>query len=440
MTPDNIPIYIITDENDETQFNELPEKSENIKVIVFSRIVHLIDNKIINETELLRKYGKYNFQSLKKYYGIYYLFFIDACDNVITFDSETMIIRDVDINDVINKYVANPFLIYSENNENTKELHIHVNNSTKQILKIENNIGWLLEYYMWIYEKKIFMDFIEYFLMNYEKSVIDILDSYEEVFIEVLFQSFIVRDNKYGYKLININNMMKSLISSCQYDEIICVMEQLKPLEDIRIAIDKGYGEYAKKIYDYLGLNFYKTDNSDKSLKFIMDTENIKICVSEYSNIVFQHYFPKYLMTDTVIFHFVGKNVIETMNISENMNGTTHSSNVPNYIMNKNTSMPEQFHWLGYDVTANDDADVKFSFDLYFSKLEGITNKNFIGFKMHNPEKINIISINDIHVKQWKHYEYNIKMIGGTKDLFILIFDNAPKCNVKINNFVCRVN
>lgn len=116
LTPNNIPIYIVISRDEEGEFHYMTNKYKNVNLLVFSKILEMLDDKKIIENDLLKEYGKYNYQSLKKYYGIYYLFFTDQYDNIIVFDSESIVIRNVDINNIVDTYVKDPALIYSESN------------------------------------------------------------------------------------------------------------------------------------------------------------------------------------------------------------------------------------------------------------------------------------------------------------------------------------
>ena len=195
LTPNNIPVYIIISRDEEDEFHYMTNKYKNVNLLTFSKIMELLDDIKIAETNILREYGKYNFQSLKKYYGLYYLFSSDKYDNVIIFDSESMVVRDVDINVMISEYMSKPFLIYSEDTTNTKDLHVNVDNAMKEMLGINGNIGWFLEYYQWIYEKRIFVDFMKFLIDKYECTIFELFHKFEEIFIEIVYQSYINKNN-----------------------------------------------------------------------------------------------------------------------------------------------------------------------------------------------------------------------------------------------------
>ena len=197
-------------------------------------------------------------------------------------------------------------------------------------------------------------------------------------------------------------------------------------MEDCRIFIENDKSDFVNSIYNELNLKLYKTCDSNKSLEFIKNTESIKICVSEYSDIIFNNYHPNYVNSDIVDSKFVGKNIV---NIGNNT-----------YSLVKNTSVQDPFHWLGYDLTARENTKIKFSFEMMVNRYENVCPDNFIGFKRHKPMEIIRIPNNKIILCKWIKYEFTFKITNNFADLYILIFDNAPQCDVIIKNFAYQIS
>ena len=88
LTPNNLPVYIIIGKEDFPRFCSFQVNYTNVHLLIFSKIVELLEDRKIDDIRLLKDYGKYRYQSLKKYYGLYYLFYRYSYQNIIIFDSE----------------------------------------------------------------------------------------------------------------------------------------------------------------------------------------------------------------------------------------------------------------------------------------------------------------------------------------------------------------
>jgi hypothetical protein len=402
-------------------------KFSNVKIIVLSNIIKLLDDTEIDENDVLKKYGKYKYQSLKKIYGLYYLFNY-GYDNIIIFDSETFFIREIDVDHFINKYISKPFIVRSLKPIKNNKLHNDVDNSAREILNIEYYIGWLLEYYLWIYEKRIFCDMMKYIINKYEKTFYQLFEPYQNIFIEVLFQLYICKNNdKYKYKIIEFEKYIenKYVQNSSEIMKIFDSIIPLRPIEDSRMLIENNYDNLIYNLYNDNKFILMKINDTQKLLHFIINNENIKICVSEYSEIIFNNFHKDYLYDIINNHNFINRNV-KLMN---------DINNEKIYNVLKKTNNHQDLLWLGYEMTFIHDVNIKFSFELLFNELKNTTKNNFIAFKRHNPYELNIISMQNIIIGKWQMYEFIIKCIRNVADLYIIIFDDAPECNVFIKNF-----
>lgn len=428
-TPNDLPIYVIISKEDEIYFAYMRKKYANVNLIIFSKIVELLDGIKINECDLLKTYGKYKYQSLKKYYGIYYLFYNDLCEHVIIFDSESIIVKPMNINELVNTYIANPFLIYSESDNTNNELHTHVEETTNTLLDLSVHIGWFLEYYLWIYDKKIFIDFMNHFINKFGRPLLNVIKQYKEIFIEIVYQTFIYKNNaSYNYSIINFDEYLRRTYHDEQ-DKLIEInkniirLRPLKPVEDCRVFIDEKnslMNDVMKKFYETYNLSLYKTSDTEQSLDFIKNTESIKMCVSEYSDLIYKYYNPEYFTNCKNNYCLISKNIAYTGN------------NIFRFIKNAIDRQP--FNWFGYEMSTTAKC-VKFTFEIYFDRLDIPQVKNYIAFKRHYPSEIYKLQINNIGIRMWHKFEYTLKITSDKQDLYIIIFDDAPRCDVLIRNF-----
>lgn len=461
-TPNNIDIYIIVGTADEADFYYMTTKYKNVKIIIFTRILELIENVVKNDDILLHMYGKTIYQSLKKFYGLYYLFFMCNYDNIIIFDSESFIIRNVDINQMINDYVVNPFILYSSiphyNDKLKTDVEIYA-----QITNDKNDISmWFLEYYLWIYEKRIFTNFVQSFILLFGKTFYTFIENcYGTVFVEVIYQTHIYKTNDvYGYKFIEFVNFMASKHPADLSESMSLINMNIpnKPIEDARIYIEQNLEKvFAHNIYDELQLQLYKTNDSQKSLEFVKRHETITMCVSEYSDIIFNYFNPEYSKNFIYNWRFLLQNAIGIESCGESALVDTPSEETTTglksrrcashdkmalYRVSKKSNDELPFYWVGYEMTIPTNICVKFTFDLFFMELGTIESQHFIAFKQHYPLQLHYIplSVHLLHI--WTHYEFFVNT-SHTKeekyDAYLIIFDNSPQCDILIRNFTFTV-
>jgi len=426
-TPNNLEIYIIISHTDVSDFFYLRNKY-NVNLLIFSQIINLIEQIDLSEDVMLQECGKATYQSLKKYYGLYYLFFFKNYLNVIIFDSESFIIRNIDINELITAYTKNPYIIYSNIPHYGDQLKIDVEKSAKIVTNTIDISAWFLEYYLWIYEKHIFLDFVQSVLLLFGERFYYIAKKLKTVFIEVVYQTYIYKNNSmYQYQMIEFIDYMATNKPEYLADSLhlININTPNKPIEDARQYIEKDVGDvFADTVYDGLKLQFYKTNDTIKSLDFIKKHTNIKICVSEYSDIIFNYF------NDTYNTNFLNKwkcIIRNTLGIDTNL-----------FRINKTFESIMPFHWLGYEIHFPIDTIVKFSFDLFFSALTNSNNSDkshFIALKHHHPEELYPITISPYCLYNWTSFDVLIQVTEDKNDLYLILFDNAPSCDVLIRNF-----
>lgn len=425
-TPNNIDIYIIINSNDECDFYYLTNKYKRVKLIIFNHILELIECVTRDDDILLNNCGKSIYQSLKKFYGLYYLFFIIGYDNVIIFDSESFIVRDTDINKMINDYIAKPFILYSsiphygDKLKTVVETYAHITNDKNDISM------WFLEYYLWIYEKHIFTNFVQSLLLLFGKSFYTFIEnSTGAVFIEVIYQTHIYKNNDiYNYEFIEFVNYMASKHPADLGESMRLINTNIpnKPIEDARVYIEQNLERvFANNIYDELLLQIYKTNDSHKSLEFIKQHETIVVCASEYSDIVFNYFNPTYIQNFQNNWRFLLRNAI---GIDSNMYRISKKSN---------DSLP--FYWIGFEMTIPANKCIKFTFELFFMELGNIDPHKFVAFKKHFPLQLYYIPLSVSLLHTWTQYEFLIDVIDEKCDAYLIIFDDAPQCDVLIRNF-----
>lgn len=209
-----IVFTISADEKD--AFDELIApytKTLPIKVILFEDLLKTFGIDMAPE-ELLRLYGKFSFQTLKKFYTMLSL---DSRHSLVL-DSETELVRPTSVNALFDRFFADPFISYS-----TFDIRQRVSTFTKNVVANRNYIfkthdkHWFLENFVWFYDKQILTD-----LFAEHGSPIDIVEKIRltnnpgrqecGIFEIDLYQSYVyLHRDKYRYRAIDVERFLDDL-------------------------------------------------------------------------------------------------------------------------------------------------------------------------------------------------------------------------------------
>lgn len=423
LTPNNIDIFVVVGDKDYNEFLYLVNKYARVQLIIFSRILNIIDGIQMTDEDTQRNIDKSVYQSLKKYYGIYYLLFIKEYENVMIFDSESFCVREVDLNDIMTSFTENPFLLYSNIPYYGDQLKRDVILSTININGTCNSMAWFLDYYLWIYEKRVFQEFAQFILRTHGTSFYQLAKNQKILFIEVVYQTYIFNHNElYNYKLIEFVDYIASNYPNMLVGCLQCVNNNApnKPIEDARQYIEQNKCEYADTFYNDLQLCVYKTSNTDKSYNFIKSRTSIKLCVSEFSDLIYNDLFPEYNTDVMCNWKLLLRN---TVSIKRNL-----------FRLYKKALSLSADNWIGFKINTPKTIKIKIQFELFFIECEEFKKENYVAIKKHKPIEIYKLPMqtNNTILNIWMKYECIMEI--SEPDCCILIFDNAPVCEVLVKN------
>ncbi|WP_443842563.1 hypothetical protein [Faecalibacillus intestinalis] len=211
---ENVTLIFTISNNEKDKFNEVISDFKNkcdIKVLIFEDILRYYNVPYTNE-ELLFKYKKFSYQTLKKFYTMLYCNY----KQMLVLDSETEFITETNIKNLFIDYFSNPFITFCDN---TKLPYIGdfkkgVIYNCKLILNMSNDY-WFLENFVWFYDKDILNDLFA----NYG-TPIEIVDKiykntkYQYLepgcFEICLYQSYLyMNKDKYNYRVLDSTELLK---------------------------------------------------------------------------------------------------------------------------------------------------------------------------------------------------------------------------------------
>ena len=106
--PENITFYFTVSEGDVEKLSKLLvnyKNKLNIKVLCFDELLRK-HNVPYGDKKLLLKYGKFSYQTLKKFYTM----LESDCDQMLVLDSESMFINKTNINQMFDNFFSSPFI------------------------------------------------------------------------------------------------------------------------------------------------------------------------------------------------------------------------------------------------------------------------------------------------------------------------------------------
>lgn len=209
----DFPVYFIVNREDLQGFGKLVRDFTdlNINVLCFEDI---LDHFSVNVTPgvLLDKYGKFSFQSLKKWYALLY---IDPQQSLIL-DSESMWARPTRMNALFDEYFAAPFLACSDIDRRQRAgfLFLTVVKNNDFLLKTSNH-KWFLEHFCWFYDTEILKD-----ICAEHGGPLEIVDALYRsptpdwsLFETLFYHEYIAKHNeRYGYRVVDVDAALRETL------------------------------------------------------------------------------------------------------------------------------------------------------------------------------------------------------------------------------------
>lgn len=226
--PENIVFVFTVSESDVEVLDKLIEsyKSKlNIEIVSFDSIIEKF-NLPYSDKDLLVKYGKFSYQTLKKFYTMLYTDY----EQFLVLDSESMFIKETQIDNLFNEFFSSPFITVC----NLSSLR-QVGDFKRKVMEniafvidrekddtIESDVlsikdTWFLENFIWFYSRDILIDMFEE--IGNPLSIVD--EIYENIpktnreqgiFEICLYQAYLYKNNnRYNYGIIDTNTILSTL-------------------------------------------------------------------------------------------------------------------------------------------------------------------------------------------------------------------------------------
>lgn len=282
--PENVTFYLTVSESDVAELSSLVSKYSqnlNVEILCFDKIIKKF-NIPYSDKVLLSKYGKFSYQTLKKFYTMLYI----QAEQMLVLDSESMFVKPTNIRALFDDFFDNPFItvcnldqlpyvgnfkkkvmenisfaingrsISTEDNESQKKLELYTKNRSSL-----NDI-WFLENFVWFYDRKILNDMCN--KLGEPFTIVDRIynnvkkDNVEQGCFEIcLYQGFIYRNNNaYNYTVLHTEDIVQNAFR-----------------DNMHI-----YSKYEKNYYSLWGGEFGILEMA----MGLLDKENYKLLANEF--------------------------------------------------------------------------------------------------------------------------------------------------------------
>lgn len=275
-----IPIRLIISKNDENIFRNLIDKYIDLDLdfAIFSDILKEVDNIKFDEDYLLSMLGKYNFQSLKKLYGVKYF----SAEISLTTDSESILIKKCYFEDFFKNYKKCPFIIHSKMHKR-ENIQLSVTNNSFNLFNSQFEDLWFLDSQYWFYERDVINDFF----VNINKlhgNLFSALQKKNPIFDFCLYSVFIYLNNiKYNYSFLDMDKILFEKMSELEFKNHINELKAGTTFEYFPWHLNESNFQIFKDIYRDYKLPFFKfddrfNDNYKIQQKFVSDDVYMLSC------------------------------------------------------------------------------------------------------------------------------------------------------------------
>lgn len=220
LDKDNVTIIFTISKNENLSFSKILKKYPDIKckVVFFENLLQHFGIEL-SPNELLLKYKKFTFQTLKKFYTMLWADY----DYFLILDSESMFVKETNIKNLFENFLSAPFVTGSNlsDREKLSVFSTNVNKNISFLTKVPKS-KWFLENFVWFYDKKILQEMFAIWGSPIEMAE-KIANLNNQTKIEAgifeieLYQEYIYQNlDKYGYKFINADELLEKNLNNVE--------------------------------------------------------------------------------------------------------------------------------------------------------------------------------------------------------------------------------
>ena len=276
-----IGIRLVISKNERPLFEVLEKRWRgqlDIDIVDLQDIILHEENIQLDEDELLKEVGKFNFQAIKKLYGVKYFQY----EMALVIDSEALIVRPCRFYKVFEDFSKDKFVIYSRHTGNEFQRKITLN--CTRILGRDFIDMWMFEYQYWIFEKSIVESLFKSVFDTSKLSILQQFRLLKPIFEFNLYCAFIYFGGAENYRFIDSEELLKKHLSVEEFLKFESKMKEYDStlFEYFPWGLASGNISGFKSLFQSLSMKFFKyddrhqvSDNVEMQVKFIREVDAI---------------------------------------------------------------------------------------------------------------------------------------------------------------------
>ena len=276
-----IPVKLIISESDSQAFAEIVEEFSpllNLEILTLKTILQAEENISVDENELLKKVGKFNFQSLKKIYGVKYF----DHDCALVLDSEALLIRPTKFSEIFEDFLKKKFIIYSKHGDNSTQLDVTEN--VLKILKKKFHDMWMFEYQYWFYEKERVNQLFTHIQKTTKKTLYQNLESFSPIFEFNLYTFYLFFFHRKKYTFIDAEKLLSKYLGKKLFAKYKEDLKAPTLFEYCSWGLTPTNKDKFARLFKEMHLHFFKYDdrsllpgNVEAQQAFVQQNSTIKL-------------------------------------------------------------------------------------------------------------------------------------------------------------------
>lgn len=207
-------IHLIVSKPEVQAFTELANRHTSLTVTVISLhdILQKEEGVETDEKLLLEQVGKFNFQSLKKIYGVKHF----GTTTSLVLDSEALMIREASLAKIFEAYERDKFIISAS--PSAEQIKVDVARTSFEILGKPVQDIWFFEYYYWFFEKKYVDEMFAYIFQTTGKSLLENLLYRKPLFEYNLYALYLYLFHADDYQFIPATSLLSRYLNTDELD------------------------------------------------------------------------------------------------------------------------------------------------------------------------------------------------------------------------------
>ncbi|GAM87618.1 hypothetical protein ANO11243_056450 [Dothideomycetidae sp. 11243] len=247
----------------------------------------------VEVAETTKKMHRFMLQGMKKMHGC-----LDSGRrHCFLLDSEGIVVRTTYLSDIVKDYLDEPFIIHSPENRNGTVVPVIWSTPCGEMLDIPNfeTIGWMLEYYLWIFDSRLYGEIARIFAGAYPI----VKGAPEQMFLDICYYAYIwAEKGPYEgpkYRFIEVKEILGDRLFNLMwprriYEKGADTKARLDPLRDGRAMIEdmRDWLRWfpnmlvpAAEAWNRQKLALWKVGDYWQTLAFFSIAKSIRLCVSE---------------------------------------------------------------------------------------------------------------------------------------------------------------